>query len=442
MPEIKERNKEKRLRKSRRPMLTPKQGAKLLREKYRKQFQQKQEQEKENENTDAAEQIVQATAHTAGWLWTSAVPNRTKAREVKADRKKKCGFVEPEISPLQRTDNATQKTEEWTESQNLCAGIAKSPKSDFTCDKLKPKEETNPPVEWVHTVIHQKSEKPAFRTKERVPHRTRDTAAQTAQRKAQRAVKSARHTAEQRMKGQAVTQVAKKTATPATVIMQRVKKAVSRAVTSMVQEFAILFGVGALLSVLVVVVVIGAVTSSPFGLLFADENKTSDTFTVSEAIAQINADYRETIRSWKSGFDRTYMSGQPADWTEVLAVFAVRYAGTEDGTDVTQMDADRISKLSAVFWDMTEIQTEIERIDHADSDPNDGINDSWTEYILYLDVIPKTADEMREIYGFTDYQNSALDELLNNPELLEMLICGRDEICHILRRILTFRIFV
>lgn len=338
MPEIKDGTRKKRLRKSRRPMLAPKQATKLLREKYRKQLQRKQEQEKENEATDAAERMEQGTVYAVERFRASVVP--------------------------------TAKEKVW------------------------------------------------------VSLRTRDTTTQTAQRKAQRAVKTARHTAEQRMKGQAVTQAAKKTATPTTVIMQRVKQAMSRTATSMVQELVVLFGVGALLTVLVVVVVIGAVTSSPFGLLFVDENKTSDTFTVSEAIAQINADYRETIRTWKSGFDRTYMSGQPADWTEILAVFAVRYAGTEDGTDVAQMDADRVSKLSAVFWDMTEIQTEIERIDHSDSDPNDGINDSWTEYILYLDVIPKTADEMREIYGFTAYQNSALDEFLNNPELLEILICG------------------
>lgn len=423
MPEIRERDKTRKLHKSHHAMLTPKQAAKLLREKYRKRFQRKQEQEKESEATDTTEQMEQVTAHTTERFLTSAVSSRAKIRNANADRKDNSKFVKSDTPSMGKLDPVSYRATEQTNSKVLRDDMVQSHLSDCTYDTLKTEKGINRPVQQRHAAICKKSDTIAFKTREPMQFRTRESG-QMGQLDTQRAVKTARHTAEQRMKGQAITQTMKKTASPTTAIMQRVKQAVSRTATSMIQELAVLFGVGALLTVLVVVVVIGAVTSSPFGLLFANENKTSDTFTVSEAVEQINADYRKTIRSWKSGFDRTYMSGQPASWTEVLSVFAVRYAGTEDGTDVAQMDADRISKLSAVFWDMTEIQTKIERIDHADSDPNDGINDGWTEYILYLDVIPKTADKMREIYGFTAYQNSALDEFLNDPELLEILICG------------------
>ena len=60
----------------------------------------------------------------------------------------------------------------------------------------------------------------------------------------------------------------------------------------------------------------------------------------------------------------------------------------------------------------------METIDHPDSDPDDGEDDSWTETILTISVTGKTVDEMREHYAFTDEQNDMLDDLLENLDLL------------------------
>lgn len=65
--------------------------------------------------------------------------------------------------------------------------------------------------------------------------------------------------------------------------------------------------------------------------------------------------------------------------------------------DVATLDADRVSRLTAVFWDMTEITTEVETIEHSGSGDDDG----WTEYILHITITPKTADDMRTAYAFT-----------------------------------------
>lgn len=92
----------------------------------------------------------------------------------------------------------------------------------------------------------------------------------------------------------------------------------------------------------------------------------------------------------------------------MCCVFAAKTAGTDDGVDVATLDADRVARLTAVFWDMTEIASWVETIDH----PGSGDDDGWTEYILHITITPKTADEMRTIYVFTKYQNEALDELL------------------------------
>ena len=54
--------------------------------------------------------------------------------------------------------------------------------------------------------------------------------------------------------------------------------------------------------------------------------------------------------------------------------------------------------LKAVFWDMTEITSKVETIDHPGGEDSEG----WTESILHITITPKTADEMRAVYAFTD----------------------------------------
>lgn len=116
-------------------------------------------------------------------------------------------------------------------------------------------------------------------------------------------------------------------------------------------------------------------------------------------------------------YDSIDIQGQTPDWPEVLAVFAAKTAGTDDGVDVATLDADRVARLTAVFWDMTKITSWVETINH----PGSGDDDGWTEYILHITITPKTADEMRTIYSFTRYQNEALDELLADRTTLASL---------------------
>ena len=120
------------------------------------------------------------------------------------------------------------------------------------------------------------------------------------------------------------------------------------------------------------------------------------------------------------------MSGQPAEWRDILAVFAVKTAGVDDGVDVATLDPDRMDRLKAVYWDMTTITSWVETIDHDDSDPDDDVDDSWTEYILHIVVTARTADEAADYYGFTPSQRSVLTELQapGNNELWLALLYG------------------
>lgn len=178
-----------------------------------------------------------------------------------------------------------------------------------------------------------------------------------------------------------------------------------------------IFGGGVVLVILLIIIVIAAVVASPFGIFFAQESDTASTVSVAQAMGIVAMDYNTKLASLQtSTYDNFVLEGSEADWNEVLAVFAVRYAASEDeGIDVATLDTDRQNKLKGVFWDMNQLTTEVETAYHPDTTPDDGVDSSWTEYTLRLILTPKTADEMRTQYSFSDWQNDALDELLAKP---------------------------
>ena len=71
---------------------------------------------------------------------------------------------------------------------------------------------------------------------------------------------------------------------------------------------------------------------------------------------------------------------------------------------------------------MNAITSEVETIDHPDSDPDDDVDDSWTEQNLHITITAKTAEEMKTEYNFTEKQKKVLDELLENRAALLELI--------------------
>lgn len=235
-------------------------------------------------------------------------------------------------------------------------------------------------------------------------------------------IRAMKQTARQRMTRQAMRQTAKQTGNAArktAIFLKRAVQAVAKATAALVNSLAALAGGGILLIALVVVVIVGAVANSPFGLFFAQEPNAAGTVSVAQAVGTVNMAYNSRLELLQAGtYDTITLDGQAPDWAEVLAVFAVKTAGADvDGLDVATLDPDRVNKLTAVFWDMTEIAVEEETVDH----PATGTTAAWTEKILHITITPKTADDMRINYAFTEYQNNALDELLSDRAALSSL---------------------
>lgn len=199
-------------------------------------------------------------------------------------------------------------------------------------------------------------------------------------------------------------------------------KAVGRGVASAVSSILSAGGGAVVLVLILTVILVAAIVASPFGILFSNESREAGVVPISAAVAQVNYEFNERLEALQTAndYDSISVTGQPADWIEVLAVFAVKVAGSNDAdaADVATMDTDRIARLKAVFWDMTTIAHRIEVIDH----PGSGDDDGWTERNLYITITAKTAEEMKTAYHFNRNQIAALEELLEQRALLLELL--------------------
>ena len=251
--------------------------------------------------------------------------------------------------------------------------------------------------------------------------RTRDTeqiAPPTAQPKTSVSkidTKRARKTATQDAQRKMLKKSNNRAARAAAAAAKKLAEAAAKAVKELISALASLGGGTALFVVFSIVIVAGAFLASPLGILFADEQQADDTVPLATAIAEIQGEYHVELERLQNGdFVSVQIVGQAPDWREVVAVFASKTAGAEDGIDVFTLDEERVELLRQVFWNMCEITTATQTVDVPDSDPDDDVDDSHTGIALTITITAKTAEQMRLIYAFTKYQNDALDILLEN----------------------------
>ena len=246
---------------------------------------------------------------------------------------------------------------------------------------------------------------------------------------AAKATQKARQTVQRRLQRKMVMQFAGSTQRGVRQLGQWAAAATKAIVHTVKAAVSGLFAVGGgvvVLILLFLLIMVGAISASPFGILFSNESSTPDAVPISAAIAQVNYDFNAQLEALQGAdtYDDVTIAGEMADWVDVLVIFSVKTAGSNDvdATDVVTMDADRVNRLKAVFSDMNIITSTVETIHHADSDPDDDTDDSWTEKILHITITGKSAAEMETAYSFTVQQSDAVDELLEQREMLKELI--------------------
>jgi len=277
-----------------------------------------------------------------------------------------------------------------------------------------PKPAQTPPAEQLPAI--REKPKPNAAPRERPPRgvniRTRDTeqiSAPKAQSKtsaSKTATKRARKAATQDAQRKMLKKSNNCAARAAAAAAKKLAEAAAKAVKELISALASLGGGTALFVVFSIVIVAGAFLASPLGILFADEQESDDTVPLATAIAEIQGEYHAELERLQNGdFASIQIVGQAPDWREVVAVFASKTAGAEDGMDVFTLDAERVALLRQVFWDMCKITTVTQTVD---------VDDSHTGIALTITITAKTAEQMRLEYSFSKYQNDALDILLEN----------------------------
>lgn len=293
------------------------------------------------------------------------------------------------------------------------------PRSD--CGGMAPPSRTSIPGTAAKNGSMPKRRQSAFKAVRRTAHSPSTAeSAQPMQSLTQRAQAAAQRKAQRKMlqeSAQSGRRASKRLGSAAVQAVKEIGKGVASAVSSILSA-----GGGAVVLVLLMtVILVAAIVASPFGILFSNESREAGVVPLSAAVAQVNYEFNERLETLQTAddYDSISVDGQAADWIEVLAVFAVKVAGADvDATDVATMDADRIARLKAVFWDMTTITHRVEIIHH----PGSGDDDGWTERNLYITITAKTAEEMKTEYHFNRNQIAALDELLEQRDLLRELI--------------------
>lgn len=200
----------------------------------------------------------------------------------------------------------------------------------------------------------------------------------------------------------------------AALLSRRAATATVKAIASAVSAIAALLGGTVIISAMILVLMIGAIMASPFGILFSNE-PSPNALPLTAAVGQLNVELSNRLELLQTGdYDSITVQGEAPDWREVIAVFAAKTAGGADGVDVAALTPDRIDRLKTVFWDMCLISAETETTDYPDSDT--------TETNLTITITAKSADKMRTQYAFSNEQNEALTELLSDPATMKLLL--------------------
>ncbi len=254
-------------------------------------------------------------------------------------------------------------------------------------------------VKAAKTAKTAKTAKKAAKTQKEVTKKAAKEAAKRAKQAAQKAAQTA------------------KAATKAAVrITVKVAQLVAAAVTKLVSALVALGGWAVLIVVLIVIIIVAAIAASPFGIFISEEAADPNSIPISSIVAECNMELSNQLDSIENGtaHDRVVMEGEQASWDEVIALFAVKVAGTEDETaqDVVIIDEAKKEILKQVFWDMHSLSS------YAKTTTSGEGEETVTETVLYITINTKTKDDMIAEYGFTDNQQEALATLLENSDVL------------------------
>ena len=256
--------------------------------------------------------------------------------------------------------------------------------------------------------------------------------AQTAAKKAADANKARKKAARAAQRAKQAAQAAKETAKKVVDAVMAGLKALWAATQTLVA--AIAAGGTTAVIIIVIICMIALVLGSAFGIFFASES-TGSGISIQEAVTQLNGEYQNRLEEIETTVphDRQEIESNDGSyaiaWQDVLAVFAARTSGAEDGMTVAFIDTDNMNRLREILWDMNAIAYRTDTSTHDVEIPDEDGNTTTTtvtETVLTIELTHKTAEEMRTEYAFNDRQNEYLTQLSSSDtaELWGQLLGG------------------
>jgi hypothetical protein len=119
-----------------------------------------------------------------------------------------------------------------------------------------------------------------------------------------------------------------------------------RAVTATANQFILYFGAVICLIAVMFVALLSSIAASPFGILLSNEAAEAGTMPLSAAVAAVQNEFTEKLELLQSAdnYAAIYISGKPADFSEVVAVFAVHTTSNVEATsaDVISIDDEKL----------------------------------------------------------------------------------------------------
>lgn len=179
--------------------------------------------------------------------------------------------------------------------------------------------------------------------------------------------------------------------------------------------------------VVLILCLLALVAGSCFGVFFGSE-PVAGGVSVSQAVSQLDAEFQAEIDRISQSVDHnrlelTGSGGEPSvAWKEVLAVFAARETGAEDGAPVVVLHDGQVQALRTILWDMTSLSHTTRKENktvQAEKTALDGstifVEETITETVLEIRVAHRPPAEMAEQYRFNSRQNDYL-ALLTSPD--------------------------
>ena len=217
---------------------------------------------------------------------------------------------------------------------------------------------------------------------------------------------------------QVVTQKMKAAAKASAKAIQETAKAT--AASSRMAIASVSAGAGILIFIVILVVMIGALSGSPYGIFLSD-GSANDNTSIQEAVEALSDEYVKKLNRVRlsTNYDKMEVTGENPVWHEVVAIYAVKMAADPDSPhEVVTVDEIKMRELRDIFWDMYKIESTVEITTDLTAPTAETTEATATETILKVTISKKSPEELAKEYRFTEEQITKMNELIQLDESL------------------------